>query len=702
MADKPKKTYANRLVSEKSPYLLQHAHNPVEWYPWGPEAFEEAQKQDKPVFLSIGYSTCHWCHVMEKESFENPRVAGLMNDTFVSVKVDREERPDIDDLYMTVCQMMTGSGGWPLTIVMTPDKQPFFAATYIPRESRFGQVGLLDLIPQIRDLWRKKRERLTRAATEVRAALEESIVPTPGAELDDGALELTFDQLASLFDKVHGGFGSAPKFPTPHRLLFLLRHWFRTTKAHALQMVEETLRAMRRGGLFDQIGFGFHRYSTDSRWLLPHFEKMLYDQALLTLAYTEAAQATKREEYAETAREIIAYVLRDMTHPAGAFYSAEDADSEGEEGRFYTWSEQEIRDTLPEKEAQTILTIFGFEPDGNFTDQATGKRTGRNIPYLKHALAAEAESLKISEKELRSLWQRARRKLFETREKRVHPHKDDKVLTDWNGLMIAALAEAGRVLAEPDYLGAAGRAADFILVHMRDDKGRLYHRYRDGEAAVPGFVDDYAFFIWGLLNLYEATFDAKYLQIAIDLNQLLIQYFWDNQQGGFFRIADYAEIVLVRRKEAYDGAIPSGNSVAMMNLLRLARMTANPELEAKAVRIGQIFSADALASPVGFTQLITAVDFAIGPSYEIVIVGNPKTPNTKAMHRALNEKYLPSKVVLQVPATVGAAEVARLAPFVKDYKAIDGKATAYVCRNHECQLPTKHATEMLQQLKVTR
>lgn len=698
MAHKPKPVHTNRLISEKSPYLLQHAHNPVDWYPWGEEAFNQAKRRDKPIFLSVGYSTCHWCHVMERESFENPRVATLMNEAFVSIKVDREERPDVDDLYMTVCQMMTGSSGWPLTIIMTPDKQPFFAATYVPRESQLGQVGLLDLIPQIRDLWRKKRERLTRAATEVRAALEEAALATPGADLDEGALELTFDQLAGMFDEEHGGFGSAPKFPTAHHLVFLLRYWLRTANERALRMGETTLRAMRRGGVFDHIGLGFHRYSTDSRWLLPHFEKMLYDQALLTLAYTEAAQATRREEYAETAREILVYVLRDLTDPAGGFYSAEDADSEGEEGKFYTWSEQEIRNTLPEKEAQAVLRAFAFEPDGNFAEQATGKRTGRNIPHLKRPLALEADALSMSEKDLRILWERARQKLFETREKRVHPHKDDKILTDWNGLMIAALAEAGRFLAEPSYLEAAERATDFILAHMRDAAGRLYHRYRDGEAAVPGFLDDYAFFIWGLIELYEATLDAKYLWIATELNDILIQHFWDNEQGGFFRIADDAEPLLVRRKEAYDGAIPSGNSVSMMNLLRLARMTANPDLETKAVRIGQVFSADALASPAGFTQLMTAADFAIGPTYEIVIVGNPQRTDMKAMQKALNEEYLPNKVLLQVPLTGAAADIARLAPYVKDYKAIDGKATAYVCRNHQCQLPTTRVTEMLQLL----
>jgi uncharacterized protein YyaL (SSP411 family) len=700
MAQQPKRPHSNRLVAEKSPYLLQHAHNPVDWYPWGEEAFEEAKKRDEPIFLSIGYSTCHWCHVMEKESFENPRVATLMNEAFISIKVDREERPDIDDLYMSVCQMMTGSGGWPLTIIMTPDQQPFFAATYVPRESQLGQVGLLDLIPQIRDLWRKKRDRLTRAATEVRAALEESTLATPGADLDEGALELTFDQLASMFDAEHGGFGSAPKFPTAHHLVFLLRYWLRTANEHALQMVETTLQAMRRGGVFDQTGLGFHRYSTDSHWLLPHFEKMLYDQALLALAYTEAAQATHREEYAETVREILAYVLRDMTDSGGAFYSAEDADSEGEEGRFYTWSEQEIRDALPEKEAQVVLTVFAFEPDGNFAEQATGKRTGRNIPHLNRPLAAEADALGMPERELRALWDGVRRKLFEAREKRVHPHKDDKILTDWNGLMIVALAEAGRVLAEPSYLEAAERATDFILAHMRDTTGQLFHRYRDGEAAIPGFLDDYAFFIWALIVLYEATFEVKYLRIATELNDILTQHFWDNEQGGFFRIADDAETLLVRPKEAHDGAIPSGNSVSMMNLLRLARMTANPDLETKAMRIGQVFSADVLASPAGFTQLMTAADFAIGPTYEIVLVGNPARNDTKAMQVALNEKYLPNKVLIQVPLSGPAPDIVKLAPFVKDYKAVDGKATAYVCRNHQCQLPITRVTEMLRLLRV--
>ena len=688
----------NRLIHEKSPYLLQHAHNPVDWYPWGEEAFEKAHKENKPIFLSIGYSTCHWCHVMERESFEDPEVARLMNEVFVSIKVDREERPDIDGLYMTVCQMMTGSGGWPLTIIMTPDKKPFFAGTYIPKESQFGRIGMVELIPRISKLWEQQRDEVLSSAERVTSLLKQVPVVARGKEFDEEILGTAYQQLSRRFDEEYGGFGSAPKFPTPHNHLFLLRYWQRSGDENALRMVEKTLQAMRLGGIYDHVGFGFHRYSTDANWLVPHFEKMLYDQALLAMAYTEAYQATGKGEYEQTAREIFTYVLRDMTAPEGGFYSAEDADVEGEEGKFYVWTEEEIRMVLPADEAELAISIFGVETGGNFAEEATGRTAAKNILFLKKPLSETARELDIAEADLRRRVESARQKLLAARDERVRPHKDDKVLTDWNGLMIAALAKGARAFDEPKYAEAATRAARFILTKLRDSNGRLSHRYRDGEVAVPGFLDDYAFLIWGLIELYETAFDVAYLRTALELDSELLGHFWDQENGGFYFTADDAEDLLVRKKEIYDGAVPSGNSVAMLNLLRLGRMTANPELEKRAVQIGRAFSSSVVQSPAAYTQLMVAVDFGLGPSYEVVIVGDAQADDTKAMLKALRNRFVPNKVVLFRPSKMELPEISRLAEFTLYQKTVEDKATAYVCLNYSCKRPTTDVGEMLRLL----
>ncbi|OGO36968.1 MAG: thioredoxin [Chloroflexi bacterium RBG_16_57_8] len=688
----------NRLAGEKSPYLLQHAYNPVDWYPWGPEAIERAKREDKPIFLSIGYSTCHWCHVMAHESFEDATVAGLMNEAFVSIKVDREERPDIDSAYMTVCQMMTGSGGWPLTIIMTADKQPFYAGTYIPKETRFGRIGLVELIPRINELWVTRRGDITRSAGQITAALRQAAPASPGEELGEPVLHLAYEQLKSNFDARHAGFGTAPKFPTPHNLLFLLRYWKRSGRQEALDMVEKTLQAMRRGGIHDHIGFGFHRYSTDERWLAPHFEKMLYDQALLTMSYVEAFQATGKEEYARTAREILSYVLRDMTALEGGFYSAEDADSEGVEGKFYVWTEDEIRGVLGSGETALFLKAFNVKDSGKFADEATGRQTGQNILHMTASLEGIASESNAGVAEIGKRLDSAKEDLFHYREKRVHPGKDDKVLTDWNGLMIVALARSGRVLDEPDYVTAARRAADFILGTMVDSEGRLLHRYRGGDVAVQGNLDDYSFLIHGLLELYEVTFEVSCLKQALDLNRQLIDHFWDSRHGGFFFTADDAEELLVRQKEIYDGAVPSGNSVGMLNLLRLARITADPELEEKASQISHAFSESVRQSPSAHTQLLIAIDFAVGPSYEVVIAGDPQADDTREMLRAIDSKYVPNKVVLFIPTGAGPAEITGVAPFTADMKPVEGRATAYICLNHSCQAPTTDAAQMLRLL----
>ncbi len=691
----------NRLKDEKSPYLLQHADNPVDWYPWGDEAFEKARKEQKPILLSIGYSTCHWCHVMEHESFEDEEVAKLMNETFISIKVDREERPDIDNIYMTVCQMLSKGGcGWPLNVFMTPDKKPFFAATYIPKETRFGRAGMLDLVPRIKELWENDREKVLESAENITEAVIKATDATESGESEDltvSTLGAGYNQLLGRYDEKNGGFGSSPKFPTPHNQLYLLRYWKRTGDEQALEMVEKTLEQMRRGGVYDHVGFGFHRYSTDPEWLLPHFEKMLYDQAMIAMAYIEAYQATGNKEYAETAREIFSYVMRDMTSEEGGFYSAEDADSEGEEGKFYVWEEEEIVEVLGKEDAELIIGTFNVTKTGNFSDEASGKKTGANILHLKKPMAEIAASYDMSAQEFSKRIQTLREKLFNVREKRVHPHKDDKILTDWNGLMIASMAKGGRVTGESQYTEAAKKAADFILSDMRKSDGTLLHRYRDGEAGIDSNIDDYSFFIWGLLELYESTFDIKYLQAAIELQNEMIEHFWDEKNSGFYFTSDSAEELIARQKEIYDGAIPSGNSVAMLNLLKIGRITGNAEFDKKAAELSSAFSNTIAQAPMAYTQFLCGLDFGIGPSYEVVVVGDPEKEDTKTMLRALSQDYSPNKVVL-LKGPGSESEITSIAEFTKGQAQKDEKATAYVCLDYVCKLPTTDVDKMLELL----
>ncbi|GAB4323793.1 MAG: thioredoxin domain-containing protein [Candidatus Zixiibacteriota bacterium] len=692
MSDSP---HANRLAAEHSPYLLQHANNPVDWYPWGPEAFAKARAEDKPIFLSIGYSTCHWCHVMEHESFEDTVVARLMNEAFVSIKVDREERPDIDNIYMTVCQMMTGGGGWPLTIIMTPDKIPFFAGTYFPKQSHGQRIGMLDLIPRVRDVWTNQREQVIRSANSVAEALAKGPTAQAGAFPPDSTLRVGFDQLSNRYDTLHGGFGNAPKFPTPHNYLFLLRYWKRSGDPRAMLMVENSLTRMRLGGMYDHVGFGFHRYSTDSVWLLPHFEKMLYDQAMLTLAYTEAFQATRKNLFQQVVEEVLTYVRRDMTDSGGGFYSAEDADSEGEEGKFYVWSEAELREILDKDDADFYMQLYGFQSDGNFRDQATGEKPGTNIPNLRQPLDEWARENGQDPAQVNARVDSIRQKLFDARETRIHPHKDDKILTDWNGLMIAAFAKAARVFDNESYLDAARHAAEFVLANLRRDDGRLLHRYRNGNAGIDATAEDYAFLIWGLLELYESSFDIDYLETAIQLNSDFIAHFWDESGGGFFLTADDSEELISRPKEVYDGAIPSANSVALLNLVRLERITANTELATRAQRLGEAFGQTIAQAPLAHAMMLVGLDFIIGPSREIVIAGDPAADDTRAMLNALWSRFEPNKVVVLRPP--GAApRIARIAAYAEPQNSIDGKATAYVCRNYACQLPTTDPAKMLE------
>jgi uncharacterized protein YyaL (SSP411 family) len=691
---------ASHLRNETSPYLRQHADNPVDWYPWGLEAFEKAVKEDKPVFLSIGYSTCHWCHVMAHESFEHPEIANLMNETFVSIKVDREERPDIDSVYMKACQVMTGTGGWPLTVILTPDKKPFFAGTYIPRESRFGLEGLTELIPRIRDVWATRRAEAFSLSDRVTGLLQQAAQDTAGEDLGEATLRLAYEQLAGAFDGQHGGFSSAPKFPTPTNLLFLLRYWKRSGDTAALDMVEKTLQAMQRGGIYDHVGFGFHRYSTDSQWLLPHFEKMLYDQAMVAMAYIEAYQATRKEDFRKTAREIFTYVLRDMAGPEGGFFSAEDADTEGEEGKFYLWTQEQVREALGDGEADLVNKVFKVQKDGNFAGEATGKRSGANILHLRKPLEEIASDLKLSPQELEARLNAARQKLFTYRDKRVHPMKDDKVLTDWNGLMIAALAKGAQAFDDPQYAEVACGAADFILGSMRKANGRLWHRHRGQWTGVDANLDDYAFLVWGLIELYEATFDPTHLRFALELTDDMVKRFWDKEGGGLYLVPDDGEALLVRRKDIHDTALPSANSVAMLNLLRLARLTGNSDLEERAAQLGRAFSGSVKESPAAYTQLMVALDFGIGPSYEVVIAGKPRAEDTEAMARELRTRFLPNKVVLLNRSGRKPSEIARLAEFTKNQSSIGGKATAYVCVNHSCKSPTTDISKMLELLNA--
>jgi len=673
----------NLLINEKSPYLLQHAHNPVDWHPWSEETFARASAENKPVFLSIGYSTCHWCHVMEKESFEDKEVAGYLNDAFICIKVDREERPDIDAVYMAACQMLTGRGGWPLNLFLTPDRKPFFAATYLPKNSRFGRSGLIELCQQVKNVWTSQTAKVTESATSIADNLHRVFSFSSADEPDESLLDLAYDQIRRTYDPQKGGFEPAPKFPTPHRLLFLLRCYHRTGEPKALEMVENTLTAMRLGGIWDHVGFGFHRYSTDKNWLLPHFEKMLYDQALIAMAYLESYQITKNPLYARTAEEIFTYVQRDMTSSEGAFFSAEDADSEGEEGKFYVWTVDEFRKEIDDDRADMWERILRLSPEGNFRDEATGKTSGTNILHLTVPLNKWAKSYDVEPEVLEEDWEKIRNRLFNAREKRVHPLKDDKILTDWNGLMIAALAFGARVLDKPQYAEAARKAVQFILSKMKDDNGRIFHRFRDGELAVHAQAADYAFLIYGLISLYQATFDLTFAEGAVNLQKSMMNEFWDDENGGFFTTEKANDELPVRPKELYDGAIPSANSVAFYNLLCLSRLTGNPKWEEKAQVHLRAFSGTIKAQPTASSFFLTGLDFALRPGQEIVITGEPEEADVHKLLSTLNFHFMPNKVTL-VKSDQNADRLTRFAGFTDALAVIKGETTAHLCKNGSC------------------
>ena len=673
----------NRLINEKSRYLLQHAYNPVDWYPWGQEALDKAKTEDKPVFLSIGYASCHWCHVMEEECFKDQQVADLLNQAFICIKVDREERPDLDATYMAVCHAMGRNCGWPLNILMTPKLNPFFAASYIPKHSRPGLVGMLDLVPQIMKVWKIQRQQAELVGADIKSRIQTMEKRTNQTQLAKEVLQDVYDRLTLDYDPDNGGFGTAPKFPTPHKLLYLLRYYAKTGQKKPIAMVENTLNKMRQGGIYDQIGFGFHRYSTDERWLVPHFEKMLYDQALIAIAYLEVFQATGATRYSLAAKETIDYVLRDLAAPQGGFYSAQDADTEGEEGKFYVWTIDEVLDSLSASDGELAVHIYGLKPGGNFAGTQD-----KNVLHIAEPLEELAPYKGLTLQELIDRLHSIREALFEARKKRITPAIDDKVLSDWNGLMIAALAKAGKVIAEPKYLETAVKTADFILNQMLKDDV-LYHRYAKNETAIEGFLDDYAFVVFGLIELYEATFEDKYLQAAAALTKTMVAKLWDDKNGGFYQIQN-AEASMPKMKQLYDGAVPSGNSVALLDLLYMSRLVNEPKYDLMATQMTQTFAQEIEGAPEAYTFFLTAVDFLIGPSYNVTLVGDLKQKDTTEMISALRKHYLPTTIIaLKSPDKTGLS-----------YQQIDNKATAYVCRNQTCLPATNNLKVMIALLDV--
>lgn len=670
----------NRLINEKSPYLLQHAYNPVNWFPWSEEAFRKASNEDKPIFLSIGYSTCHWCHVMESESFENDEVASILNKHFVSIKVDREERPDLDHIYMLTCQIINGNGGWPLSLFLTPKKEPFYAGTYFPRTSKYGRIGFVDLLKSISATWGSKKDQISASANQIMDYLKNAVPASSQLASTSKLLQKTFAHFSSRFDSEFGGFGEKPKFPSPHNLMFLLRYYNSSSNDEALQMVVKTLNAMRLGGIYDQIGFGFHRYSTDREWLVPHFEKMLYDQAMMIRIYTEAYQLTKDKLFKQTAEEIISYVLRDMTSNEGAFYTAEDADSEGVEGKFYTWEFDEIKSLLNKENLELELSCFNIRSEGNYLDESSHTLNGFNIPHLKESAILENETT-----------QKILSILHKYREKRIRPLKDQKVLTDLNGMMISSLAFAGKVFRNESYIQIAERAASFVKNNLYTDKNNLLHRYMDGEAIQDGFIDDYAYMIWGMLELFQSTMNAQYLQNAINLMNVAIKIFWDDENGGFFFTSEENESLILRSKEYYDGAIPSGNSVMAYSLNKLSSLTFDSKYDDYYFKLvssnGEILNKSLYASSFIMSGLIENET-----RMELIAVVDKNNSLDESISRIINENYIPNLVLrilnLSHPLPDG----------FREYKMLNDKPTYYLCKNHSCEAPTNNTEEILKSL----
>ncbi|MFL5241303.1 MAG: thioredoxin domain-containing protein [Gemmataceae bacterium] len=672
--------HTNHLIAETSPYLKQHAHNPVDWHPWGPEALEKARRLDRPIFLSIGYSACHWCHVMEHESFEDEAVAKILNEHFISIKIDREERPDLDQIYMTAVQLMTGQGGWPMSMFLTPDLKPFYGGTYFPPEDRYGRPGFKSLLLALVDAWQNRREEINRIAGQRTEQLQGfAKLEADRGELNDGLIRNAVGRLGQSFDGDQGGFGDAPKFPHPMDLRLLLRAWKRFSNDDALNMVRFTLDHMARGGIYDQLGGGFHRYSTDARWLVPHFEKMLYDNALLTVAYLEAFQATNEPLYHQVVKETLDYVRREMTSPDGPFYSTQDADSEGVEGKFFVWSAKEVQEILGPELAEVFCYVYGVSEEGNWE--------GHNILHRAKSDDQDSRLLRIALPELREKLAVARRKLLEVRSRRVWPARDEKILTAWNGLMIDAFALAAQVLDQPDYALAAAKAADFVLSQMRTPDGRLLRTaFAGSEAKLNAYLEDYSFMINALVTLYEATFEPRWIEAALDLSNVMVNQFWDSSKGGFFYTGRVHETLIVRTKDPQDNATPSGNSMAITALLRLAKLTGRDDLMQKAEASLRYFRGLMANQPMAAGQMLIALDFYVGPVQEFAVVGDPEAEETRRVLRAIRTGFRPNKVVAMKGAKNESDKADKLLPLLAGEKS-NGTVTTYICENFACQAP---------------
>jgi uncharacterized protein YyaL (SSP411 family) len=677
--------HTNKLINETSPYLLQHAHNPVDWYPWGPEALERSRAEDKPILLSIGYSACHWCHVMEHESFENEEIAKLMNESFVCIKVDREERPDLDSIYMSAVQMMTGHGGWPMTMFLTPDLKPFYGGTYYPPEDRRGMAGFPRVLAAIADSYKNRRPEIAASADAITAELKKGDRFIASNEmLTTEVLNSAFAALSGSFDPTHGGFGGAPKFPPSMTLMFLLRHHKRTNSSQALNMVETTLQKMAGGGMYDHLGGGFARYSVDARWLVPHFEKMLYDNALLTRIYLYAYQQTRNPLYRRIAEETLEYLIRDMTDPGGGFYSSEDADSEGEEGKFYVWKRAEVLSTLGEDDGAIFCDFFDITEEGNFEH-------GNSILNTPLSLGQFAAQKGKTVQDLSKLINTCKRRLFNLREKRVRPGRDDKTLAAWNGLMLTAFAEAANILGRDDYREMAVRNAEFITSQLMKD-GRLLRTYKSGRAKLNGYLEDYAYVIEGLLAVYEATFELRFFTQARTLADTMIARFWDEQDGGFYFTSSDHEALITRTKDYFDNATPSGNSVAAMSLLKLGILTQQQEYSRCAVTILRALRPAMARYPSAFGYLLSALDFYLSEPKEIAIVGKLDSHEVRSFSEVIYSKYLPNKVV--AACEPGDETAASEIPLLAGRASIDSQATAYVCRNYTCLAPASSVEDL--------
>jgi len=701
-------TAHNHLAGEKSPYLLQHASNPVDWYPWGEVAFEKARRENKPIFLSVGYSTCHWCHVMARESFESAAVAEILNAHFVSIKVDREERPDVDRVYMSYVQATTGGGGWPMSVWLTPDLKPFFGGTYFPPTDNWGRPGFTTILARVAGAWQTDQDKVLASADSALDYLRDTAAVKPGGavELDPAWLDEAYRLLRRSYDAEHGGFGGAPKFPRPVVPDFLLRYYARTREQAARDMVLVSLRKMAQGGMYDQLGGGFHRYSVDARWHVPHFEKMLYDQAQLVNTYLSAYQITRDPFYARIARETLDYVLRDMTGPDGQFYSAEDADSDipsqpgrHAEGAFYAWTQTDIDERLPEATRKLFAYHYGVLPDGNVQEDPHGEFAGRNVLYVAHTVEETAGAFLLSPEKTASLLAAARQTLFEARKGRPRPHRDDKTLSAWNGLMISAFARAYQVLGDATYLEAAQHAAAFIRQHMVDEAtGTLQRRHRDGETAIAGYADDYAFLIQGLIDLYEAGFDADHLAWAIALQTRMDDDFRDVEQGGYFSTTGTDESVLLRMKEDYDGAEPAANSIAVMNLLRLAQMTDRAAYAESAEQALRVFATEPQRLAQAMPAMLCALDFQLSQPKQILLAGTQSSQTTQAMLAAVHAHFLPNKILMLADGGAGQALLETHFAFLGTLKPVAGVTTAYVCQNQTCQLPVTEPDALRHQL----